>query len=185
VAWFRDWLYGGGDTAAVDEPIEKTAGDPAARGARSGRPAARGRLPGGEAVLPEEGYPGERLGLPEHGPGSVATLARRSAQFVLDTVLAGLVAALFTYPDLPRNWSLLAWAVLVVVPLATIGMTPAMAMLGLRVLRLDRPGALGVGPLWALVRTASVFFVIPALLVDRDVRGLHDRASRTIVVRTR
>ena len=85
----------------------------------------------------------------------------------------------------PSNWNLLVWAVLVVVPLATIGMTPAMAMLGLRVLRLDRPGALGVGPLWALVRTASVFFVIPSLLVDRDVRGVHDRASRTIVVRTR
>ena len=184
MAWFRDWLDGGGDPAPT-EKTERPTGEAPARDARDGRAAPGGRLPGGAAVLPDEGYPGERLGFPEHGPGSVATLARRAAQFVLDAVLAGLVAALFTYPDLPRNWSLLSWAVLVIVPLASIGMTPAMAMLGLRVLRLDRPGALGVGPLWALVRTASVFFIIPALLVDRDVRGVHDRASRTIVVRTR
>lgn len=181
MAWFRDWLHGGGDTAPTEE--RATTGGATARDDAGG--GAGGRLPGGSRVLPDEGYPGERLGFPEHGPGSVATLARRAAQFVLDAVLAGLVAALFTYPALPQNWSLLSWAVLVIVPLAAIGMTPAMAMLGLRVLRLDRPGALGVGPLWALVRTVSLFFVIPALLVDRDVRGIHDRASRTIVVRTR
>jgi hypothetical protein len=156
------------------------AGGPTAE--RDGRDA---RLPGGGAVLEDDGYPGERLGLSESGPGSVATLPRRAAQFLLDAVLAGLVAALFTFPALPQNWSLLSWAVLVVVPLAVLGMTPAMVMLGLRVVRLDRPDAAGVGLLWALVRTASVFFVIPALIVDRDVRGIHDRASRTIVVRTR
>jgi uncharacterized RDD family membrane protein YckC len=115
----------------------------------------------------------------------VATLARRGAQFLLDAVLAGLVAALFTYPAPPQNWSLLSWAVLVVVPLAVIGMTPAMAMLGLRAVRLDRPDAAGIGLGWALVRTFSVFFVIPALIIDKDSRGIHDRVSRTIVLRTR
>ena len=40
-----------------------------------------------------------------------------------------------------------------------------------------------VGPLWALVRTALLLVVIPALLWDRDYRGLHDRATHTVVVR--
>jgi hypothetical protein len=60
-----------------------------------------------------------------------------------------------------------------------------MVLLGLRVVRLDRPEKAGVGLLWTLVRTLSVFFVIPALIVDRDSRGVQDRASRTVVVRTR
>ena len=134
---------------------------------------------------PEDGYPGERFGLPEQGPGSVATLGRRGAQFLLDAVLAGVLAALFTYPALPQNWSLLTWAVIMVVPVAVIGATPAMVLLGLRVVRLDRPGSPGVGLLWTLVRTASVFFLLPAVILDRDSRGLQDRASRTVVVTTR
>jgi uncharacterized RDD family membrane protein YckC len=115
----------------------------------------------------------------------VATLGRRGAQFVLDAVLAGVLAALFTYPALPQNWSLLTWAIIMVVPVAVVGATPAMVLLGMRVVRLDRPERPGVGLLWTLVRTASLFFVIPALIVDRDSRGVQDRASRTVVVTSR
>ena len=132
-----------------------------------------------------DGYPGERFGLPETGPGSVATLLRRGGQFLLDSLLAGVVALIFTYPAPPQNWSLLTWAILMVVPVAVIGATPAMALLGMRVVRLDRPDSAGVGLLWTLVRTASVFFIVPALIMDRDSRGIHDRASRTVVIRTR
>ena len=42
------------------------------------------------------------------------------------------------------------------------------------------------GPLgfaWALVRTAILLTVVPPLLTDRDLRGLHDRAADTIVIR--
>ena len=115
----------------------------------------------------------------------MATLLRRGGQFLLDSLLAGVVALIFTYPAPPRNWSLLTWAILMVVPVAVIGATPAMALLGMRVVRLDRPESAGVGLLWTLVRTASVFFIVPALIVDRDSRGIHDRASRTVVIRTR
>lgn len=173
MGWFREWLHGDGDAASAPPP--RSGAETATRGARA-EPLA--------ADL-EDDYPGERFGLPETGPGSVATLPRRGAQFLLDAILAGLVTALFTYPELPRNWSLLGWAVLMVVPVAVIGMSPAMVPLGLRVLRLDRPDSAGIGLLWALVRTFSVFLVVPALIVDRDSRGLQDRVSRTVVVRTR
>ena len=89
-----------------------------------------------------------------------------------------------TEPDFNVR-DMLTWALIMVVPVAIVGATPAMVLLGLRVVRLDRPEKAGVGLLWTLVRTLSVFFVIPALIVDRDSRGVQDRASRTVVVRTR
>lgn len=170
MAWFREWLEGsGGDGRAAAPPASAERETP--------------RPPAPEPT--EESYPGERFGLPESGPGSVATLGRRGAQFLLDAVLAGVLAALFTYPALPQNWSLLTWAIIMVVPVAVVGATPAMVLLGMRVVRLDRPERPGVGLLWTLVRTASLFFVIPALIVDRDSRGIQDRASRTVVVKSR
>ena len=36
-----------------------------------------------------------------------------------------------------------------------------------------------IGPGWALVRTLLLLCVIPPLMTDRDLRGLHDRASNT------
>lgn len=175
MGWFREWLDDDGDAASATTP----------RSGTKPLDAEPREEPRPTAAEEPQAYPGERFGLPETGPGSVATLARRGGQFVLDAVLAGLVAALFTYPALPQNWSLLSWAVVMVVPVAAVGSTPAMVLLGLRVVRLDRPEAAGVGALWTLVRTASLFFVVPALIVDRDSRGVHDRASRTVVVRTR
>ena len=61
-----------------------------------------------------------------------------------------------------------------------------------RVLRLTAGGARQagdwldgkpVGLLWGLVRTVLLLTVIPPLVTDRDLRGLHDRAANTIVIR--
>ena len=51
---------------------------------------------------------------------------------------------------------------------------------GIRTVRLGG-GPVGFG--WALVRTAILLTVVPPLLTDRDLRGMHDRAANTIVVR--
>jgi hypothetical protein len=40
-----------------------------------------------------------------------------------------------------------------------------------------------IGPLWSLVRTFMLLLILPPLVINRDVRGLHDRASNTAVVR--
>ena len=132
----------------------------------------------------------------------------QSFGLALFAYLIGLGAGKVFFRDLRRNLPLMLAAVLVVIltaftvhPLAAllhldlptaIGVwtgsltaTPAMALLGMRVVQLDRPDRPGVGPVWAIVRTASVFFIVPALLVDRDGRGVHDRASRTMVLRSR
>lgn len=128
-------------------------------------------------------YPGQRLGLPAEGAGSVAGFGRRALAFVLDLLLSSLVAGAFTAPDLPRNWSVLAWALLTVVPTAAFGMTPGMTLFGLRVARLDGKAFVGVPR--ALVRTVLLFLVVPAVVTNTDRQGLHDRAVGVVVVRSR
>jgi uncharacterized RDD family membrane protein YckC len=143
---------------------------------------ASGRRPGPDAVPASaaEEWRGQRLGLPEAGPGSLAPAGRRIGGFVVDIVLAGLVAALFTAPDLPRNWSLLAFVVEYFGFVLLFGQTPGMRLRGMRVVRVDRPARIGAGA--ALVRTVALALLVPALIWDADGRGLHDRLSRTAVV---
>ena len=109
------------------------------------------------------------------GPGPVAPFGPRLGAFLVDVVASALVAGLFTAPELPRNRSLLVFAVMY------FGRTPGMYLARLAVVRVDRPAPIG---LWrALVRTIGVILVIPALLRDRDGRALHDRLTQTSVVR--
>jgi uncharacterized RDD family membrane protein YckC len=63
---------------------------------------------------------------------------------------------------------------------ALTGFTVGKRLTGIRVIRLDgRP----VGLWWSLVRTVLLLTVIPPLVYDRDLRGLHDKAANTVVVR--
>lgn len=126
---------------------------------------------------------GASLGLPETGPGSLAAFSTRVAGFLVDAVGAALIAALFTAPELPGNWSLLPFALLYVLSLVAFGQTPGMRLLGLR---LAHPRAGERLALWrAVVRTGLLMLLIPALVVDVDGRGLHDRLTDTAVVRDR
>jgi uncharacterized RDD family membrane protein YckC len=126
---------------------------------------------------------GASLGLPADGPGSLASFQSRVAAFLIDAVAAFLVAGLFTAPDLPRNWSLVAFVAVTVLSLVAFGQTPGMRLVGLRV---AHPRAGERLAAWrAVVRTALLCLLVPALLVDADGRGLHDRLTATAVVRDR
>jgi len=70
-----------------------------------------------------------------------------------------------------------------VVSLILFGQTPGMRLLGLRLAH-PRPGA-RLAPWRAVVRTALLGLLVPALLVDSDGRGLHDRLTGTAVVHDR
>ena len=126
---------------------------------------------------------GERLGLPQRGPGAVASVGAKVAALVIDVVLAALVAGLFTAPELPRNWSLLSWFLISVVSMSFFGFTPGMLALGIRAVRMD--GAAMIGPVRAIPRAVLVGVIIPAAIWDGDGRGLHDKAVGTIVLRLR
>jgi uncharacterized RDD family membrane protein YckC len=125
---------------------------------------------------------GQRLGLPESGPGALAPIGLRLAALLTDIVLSALVAGLFTAPELPRNWSLVAFAAEYVVFGTAFGQTPGMRLCGLRLIRLDRPAR--VDPIRMLVRTALLILLVPAVIWDVDGRGLHERFTQTAVVRS-
>lgn len=129
------------------------------------------------------GYRGKRLGLPEQGPGSVAPLGRRFGAVFIDWALCMLIAyGLIARGDQQAtgNWALGVFFVLSVLTVGTIGCTPGKRLLGLRVVAEDG-GRLGLGRV--LVRSVLLCLVIPALVWDRDGRGLHDRLARAVQVR--
>lgn len=130
------------------------------------------------------GYRGEQLGLPEQGPGSIARPGRRLGALAIDWALCLLIAyGLLTHgykPGATGNWALLVFFVLGVLTVGTVGFTPGKRLLGLRIVP---EGGGRLNPLRVLLRTALLCVAIPALIWDRDGRGLHDRLARTIEVR--
>jgi uncharacterized RDD family membrane protein YckC len=126
---------------------------------------------------------GASLGLPVTGRGSLATFGSRVGAFLIDALASSLIAGIFTAPHLPESWSVLALAVIYVFSLVIFGQTPGMRLLGLRLAHPRQGQRLAI---WrAVVRTALLFLLVPALVVDADGRGLHDRLTATAVVRDR
>lgn len=134
-------------------------------------------------------FPGERLGLPNTGPGSVARPGRRIGALAIDYFAATLIAtAFFGYNQfaLPTEagaslWSpLIVFAVLQILFIPTVGGSPGHRILGMRLVML---GGGWVGLWRPIVRTALIVIVIPAVIWDADQRGLHDKAVGTVLIR--
>jgi len=130
------------------------------------------------------GYRGRRLGLPEEGPGAIASTGRRLAAVLIDWWLCALIS----YELIARHnsvtasyWTMFIFFVLSVLTIGTVGRTPGKRLVGLRVVRLDggRPTVAQVA-----LRTFLLLLLIPGLVWDRDGRGLHDKAVATVEVRS-
>lgn len=143
-------------------------------------------LSGPQSVGPEDGYPGQRLGLPADGAGSVARMGRRLAALMTDWLIAYGIAALgLTVGLVSMAWLstsvLIVWFVLGVVSVRLFGFTPGQYLLGLRVASVDNRLHVGTGR--AAARGLLIALVIPALFNDEDGRGIQDRLTATAVVR--
>ncbi len=130
-------------------------------------------------------YPGKRLGMPQQGPGSIARFGRRLAAICIDWTICQLVSVLFFRIELGHNGSgafapLGVFAVMNILMLPTMGSTVGQRLLGVGLMSLGgRPAAL----VQVLIRTLLLCLVIPAVIWDRDGRGLHDKAAQTVLVR--
>ena len=124
-----------------------------------------------------EAYPGQYLGLPDRGPGSVSSMPRRVLALFIDWLLSMVIAYWLTHSQF---WTIAVFAIETYLLTALGGSTVGKRLVGIRTVRIGG-GQVGFG--WALVRTAILLTVVPPLLTDRDLRGLHDRAADTIVVR--
>lgn len=137
-------------------------------------------------------YPGNRLGLPEAGPGSVAGWGRRIVALFVDWLIAGLIASAIVGKPLWAGGNDLSTAQLVTFFAITAiltglgGATIGHRLLGLRVIPTKQAGtgyAAQVGLLGGAIRALLICLVIPAVIYDRDRRGLQDKAANTVVVR--
>ncbi|MFJ1752463.1 RDD family protein [Kitasatospora sp. NPDC088134] len=129
------------------------------------------------------GHRGERLGLPRTGPGSMAGPGRRLGALFVDGWLVNLVAyGLIAAGDVgsANMWSLPLFYAVTALFLATTGTTVGKRLFGMRVVRLD--GSRATIP-QVLLRTLLLCLVVPAVVWDRDSRGLHDKAVGTVEVR--
>lgn len=127
-------------------------------------------------------WPGERLGLPDTGPGSVGRVGRRIAAIAIDWASATVIALLFApYSSVLHSWLTLAiFALMQVLFIPTIGGSVGHRLLGMRVV----PIAGGWVGLWRpVVRTLLLVIVIPAIVWDSDQRGFHDKVAGTVLIR--
>jgi uncharacterized RDD family membrane protein YckC len=125
-------------------------------------------------------YPGQRLGLAEHGRGSAAGFAPRILAIVIDWLPCSVAAQLLTRN--PAFSALALFAAVTVLSIAIAGRTVGHAAAGLRVALLDGRRA---GFSAAVIRTVLMCLLIPPVVYNLDGRGLHDRAAGTVVLRTR
>ena len=129
--------------------------------------------------------------MPRSGPGSIGRFGRRLAGVTIDWALSLLIArGLFGVPlpfsDPPATQAqsfvvLGVFAVMHLLLVGTLGMTIGHRLVGLRVVNL---GGGPVRPLQAIVRTVLLCLALPALIWDRDGRGLHDKLPNTVIIRT-
>lgn len=123
-------------------------------------------------------YPGERLGLPESGPGSIARAGRRILAIIIDWTIALLISNFAFGGD---AWATLAiFAIEQILLVGTLGYSIGHRAMGIHVVK---AGGGAPGPLAALVRSVLLCLVIPAVIFDPDHRGLHDKAMDTLLLR--
>ena len=124
-------------------------------------------------------YPGRALGLPRTGPGSIARPGRRVVALCVDWAACLAISAAFFHGDSLVTLGIFALEQILLV--GTVGYGLGHRLLGLKVVRL------GGGPAGfsaAILRTLLLCLVIPAVVFDVDQRGLHDKAAKTVLVRT-
>lgn len=128
------------------------------------------------------GYRGQRLGLPETGANSVAGIGRRLGAIIADWLLSYvIVVGVFRadYTHMMGQFAVLGlFAAENIVLVSLLGHTVGKRLFGIHVVRLGSP----LTPLAVLLRTVLLCLLVPAVVFDRDTRGLHDRAARTVVV---
>jgi uncharacterized RDD family membrane protein YckC len=135
-----------------------------------------------------EAYPGQRLGLPREGRGSLASWRDRVGALIIDWAACMAVAVGLFGTGVVTGGGWRAWMILTVffVESAVLswlaGGSLGQLICRIAVVRLE-PQPLGLPR--ALLRAFLVSLALPALIISTDRRGLQDLAAGTVVVNRR
>lgn len=133
-------------------------------------------------------YPGESIGLPESGRGSLASWWARIAALVLDWGTSMIVASFLFGAGVLREGGWKSWMILAVffvqsaVLTALTGSSFGQLLARIGVHRLDGQ-RLGWGR--ALARAGMICLVLPTVVIGAERRALNDLVLGTVVVNRR
>jgi uncharacterized RDD family membrane protein YckC len=121
------------------------------------------------------------------GRGSVAGFGARVLAFLIDGLISDVIAAIINGgPHNSSRQSLTSYLAFLIIEfgfVSLVGQTPGMRVVGIVVVRQDLGGR--VKPQWVLLRTILLATLIPAVIVDKAGRGMHDRAAGAVMLRVR
>lgn len=133
-------------------------------------------------------YPGQRVGLPAIGQGSLATWGSRVTALALDWAICMAVAVGLFGTGVVTGGGWRAWMILTVFFVQSTvfswlaGGSVGQLICRIRVHRLDQ-NPLGLAR--AVLRAGLICLVLPALIIGGDRRGLQDMAAGTAVIKIR
>ena len=135
-----------------------------------------------------EAYPGQRLGLPREGRGSLASWRSRVGALIIDWAACMVIAIGFFGTGVLTGNGWRAWMILTLFFVESTllswlaGGSFGQLLSRIAIVRLD------VEPLGlprALLRAFLVSLALPALIISTDRRGLQDLAAGTVVINRR
>lgn len=133
-------------------------------------------------------YPGQRLGLPREGRGSLASWRARIGALIIDWAACMAVAVGFFGTGVLTGGGWRAWMILTVFFVESTvlswlaGGSFGQLLSRIAVMRLDMKP---LGLPRALLRAFMVSLALPALVISTDRRGLQDLAAGTVVINRR
>jgi uncharacterized RDD family membrane protein YckC len=113
-------------------------------------------------------------------PAQPVSLARRFGALLADWLLCLLLSGLFADPRRSGWPPVLILIIEYAIFLGLFTQTPGMWLAHIRCVSIRDGGRIGVPR--AALRGLLLALVIPALIMDRDRRGLHDRAAASVIV---
>jgi uncharacterized RDD family membrane protein YckC len=109
-----------------------------------------------------------------------ANFGRRFGALLIDWALCLMVAAFYADPRVVAWPPVVILIVLNTVCIGWLGQTPGMTVTGVRCVSVADGGSIGLGR--GLLRAVLLALLIPAVIMDAERRGLHDRAAGSIVI---
>jgi uncharacterized RDD family membrane protein YckC len=113
-------------------------------------------------------------------PWPVPTLRRRFGALMVDWLLCLLIAR-FMGP-FPNNWAPFVLIVEYAFFIGLFGQTPGMRLAKIACVSVADGGPIGIPR--AFVRGVLLAVLVPALVMDRNRRGWHDRAAGSVMIAT-